>query len=216
MRHHWEEYERRFVVLREWDTLPAMAEALALEAQQGIGSGPGLSMLQKRCAKKKWIEKRNKAAADEHRRALELLASKQAYRLAKVGDTFLTHQELGEGLVAMGANYIKALHEAQALGKGPGAITTPYEALAFIRVGNELAKRASEALDALIGQAPPMPGDPQAAADGLDKPDAGVVFLPQQMEADAWNSQRRKNLGAAGEDPEGGSSPPAPAAPPTT
>lgn len=169
IRHPWAKLADRFVN-GEWDTYRAMATALVDEAKASGKKAPGLGQIEKQAAKEEWTERRRAVEAKARALADGRLARERADQVAAARKMFEQHQQLGGGLVALGAQYIRTLQEAEELARkkgktAPGPITSTYEALAAIRVGHALAKAASDGILSLLPERPMLSPLDQGALD---------------------------------------------------
>ena len=196
VRHPWAKYEERFLN-GEWDTYPAMAATWAAEAKESEKKAPGLGQIQKYAAANEWSDRRRALESKARELADRQRARERADQLTVARKMFEQHHGIGNGLVALGAGYIRTLQEAQELARkknknAPGPVGTVYEALAFIRVGAALAKAANEGMLSLMPERLPLSPLDQGA---LDAPNADEQADPEALRDELF----QKLLRIAGE-----------------
>lgn len=196
-KHDWIDYERRFVVIREWINLEQMHHGLAAQLKGTGKNAPSHTLIRKRAAEHKWMERRQ---ALEQQATAEAITIVQSERRTRLVTMYAQLEEDGSGLLNLGKEYIDRLEKARAaaLKKGdknaPGAVTSTYEALAMMRIGAMLKRLGAEALAGGRTQTGDKSTDPEAEA--IDELPQGIVIIPAQQTEDQWLSQRRKNLEA--------------------
>lgn len=197
-KYKWADLRRRFIEIGEWITFEEMARALKEAERAGGAKAPAVSLIRKKAAPEKWIEKRQDMERASAALAREAIIDRQKKELIEIYDK---QKQLGGGLLAMGGNYIKQLEEKAAKLRAAGnldaagAITSTFEALAFIRVGAALEKAAAETLNGgRPGSMKNADPDAEPIDDGVP---LGIVILPEQLTDDEWQARRRKNLAPA-------------------
>lgn len=187
MKHPWGKYEERFCVVREWDDYPAMHKTIVAECKKAGVKPPTITQIRQTAGRKQWTKKRTAVDRVERAKLVDRMTTNRVKEKEKIEQMHRNMFGLGEGLVAMGANYIKAAEEAKAINK-VGAVTSFYEAATAIRVGATLARLAAQAL---TPQAKEIKADDEDQGEGIE---TGIIIVPQQETAEKWEKGRRKNL----------------------
>ena len=194
-----------------------MADALAEEGKAAGKPFPSIILIRQVAARDEWNGQRRGLEAAARAQAQAMITSKEANR---VFEAYEKYAKAGGYTFAMGGNWIaeteRTYQEALKIAGGdtakvnvPKVINTIYEALAAMRVGATLERLAVEGIlnkkvGPTVAQLTNMPdatGKEIANASELIQ-DEGIVFLPATLDEDAWNRQRRKNLGASAVPPE--------------
>ncbi len=199
MKHPWREYRIRFVLNREWATFPEMQKALALECPSRGMSEPSLKVLQNWAAKHGWVAERQKMEAEAYEADKDHARAMLSRQLRKNVDRLINLQELAQAMLGLGGRHIARMHEAETK-RGIPQVTTIYEAESLIRTSALLDRLAQDSLNKLANPDAPAPAGRGLGGDEGDGVQRGIVEVPIKLEPAAWDSQRRLNLGASGQD----------------
>lgn len=197
-KHDWKIFEHRFVILREWLSFEEMSRSLKEEFKDTRKKAPAPSLIRKRAAAEKWMEKRLEQEQAMRETAMKAVHAKETQKLIEIYEDDIA---TGNSLLKASKQYLNAKEEAAALARengdkdAQGAISTTYEALAALRIGAALRRLAAEGIAG---------GKPKAFQD-LDDPEGAtvipdasaspsVILLPAPLNEEQWNKQRRKAL----------------------